>query len=445
MSNVLVLGLKKTGEALAEVLCGEGHQVIVVEESPDASDFDERAGTVRSHGGSVLTGELNWAQVLREQSIDLVVPSPGVRPGHPLLRAATDAAVAVRSEIDIAAERIAAPIVAITGTNGKTTVTELVTLMLASSGLRVECAGNIGTPLITLARTNADVVVAEVSSFQLEFTAAAWHPSVAVILNIADDHFDWHGDYAHYAAAKAKIFASMSTADSLVVNGADQAVTRIVRGAVPRTVEFEVEAVHGVIPAALYLADGTELISVAELPRALPHDLANSLAAAEAALAAGAQIEAVRAVLRRYTTLAHRLEHVATIDGVGWYDDSKATNPHATVSAIGSFNSVVLCAGGQNKGLDLGVLSKDCTRIRSVIAFGAASAEVVAAFAGKRPVHVAGSMIAVVEAAKSLAEGGDVVLFSPACASFDAYANYEERGRDFVEAVNARVVETKVN
>lgn len=439
----LVFGLRATGDAVARVLHGERRaesrrggshgSVVVSDDDLDRPDVAERARMLRGLGVDVVGVPADWATFLDAESVGLVVPSPGVRPDHPLIRSASVAEVPVRSEIDLAAERIGAPLVAISGTNGKTTVTEMITAMLRESGRRVACGGNIGTPLITLVHDDADVVVAEVSSFQLEFTTPAFAPRVAALLNIADDHLDWHGSRAAYEAAKAQLFAFQHVDDVLIVGDDDDARRVSVRSGRAR---LEVRD-PGAGP--LRCLDGTTIVDASELARSLPHDRVNVLAAAEAALAAGADIDAVRRVASSYRTQHHRVELVATIDGVEWYDDSKATNPHAAVRAIEAFDSVVLCAGGLNKGLDLTPIAGTVERIRAVVAFGAAADEIAEAFAGSRPVARAGSMDDVVDAAARYAEPGDVVLLSPACASFDAFRDYAARGDAFALAVRSRV------
>jgi UDP-N-acetylmuramoylalanine--D-glutamate ligase len=403
-------------------------------------DLLARVDAVRAIGGVVSEPPADWSAFLRDRSVALVVPSPGVRPDHPLIRVAVAASVPVRSEIDLAAERISAPIVAVTGTNGKTTVTELIVEMLRASGLATEFGGNIGDPLVNRAGSTAEVVVAEVSSFQLEFTTTVWRPRVAVLVNVADDHLDWHGSRARYEAAKAKVFANQRTSDTLVANVDDPCVAALIGSAAARIV-----GVHASNDQHLTLTDGRHLLDVRELPRGLPHDRLNSVVAAEAALALGADLDAVRSVLRRYVTRPHRVQYIATVDGVDYYDDSKATNPHATIRAVAAFPSVVLCAGGLNKSLDLGVLAADVSHIRAVVAFGDASDEIVAAFSGRRPVVVAATMDEVVSTAATHAVAGDVVLLSPGCASFDAYANYGERGDDFARSVRARLATVEAN
>ncbi len=369
---------------------------------------------------------------------DLVVPSPGVPLRHPLLATAGRAAVPVRSEIDLAAELASTPIVAVTGTNGKTTVTTLVAGMLRASGVKTAVAGNIGRPLLDAVRDDVDVVVAEVSSFQLHFTAG-FRPRVAVLLNVAEDHLDWHGSLEAYQEAKARVFANQRGEDVLVANIDDAVVARLAGDAPARLVSFSVrgatEAGWTVARGQLVGPEGEELAQVDELPARAPHDLANALAAAAAATELGATTPGVREALADFPRLPHRVQLVGKAGGVRYYDDSKATNPHATRSAVEGFEHVVLIAGGRNKDLDLSVLRTLAPRLRAVIAMGEAAAEVEASFEGVTTVARAGSMEAAVRLAASHAEQGDAVLLSPACASLDRYSSYAARGDDFTHEV----------
>jgi UDP-N-acetylmuramoylalanine--D-glutamate ligase len=437
--GALVLGLAKTGEETAAVLRREGVAVTIVEERPSGSAYEARAAAARAVGAVVVEGapEGGWDRMVAP--FTLVVPSPGVAPDHPALAAARGAGIAIRSELELAAERIGAPIVAVTGTNGKTTVTSLITQMLIASGLRAIAAGNIGTPLIHFAGVDDGVVVAEVSSFQLEFTER-FHPRVAVVLAIADDHLDWHGSFDAYVRAKAKVFANQRPDDVLVYDGDDPVASRIVEGAAAERIAVSLdpsrEGAARVVDERLVDHEGAVFADIASLPRVLPHDLSNSLIAATAALAAGATRAGIRDALANFRTLPHRVALVGEARGVKYYDDSKATNPHAAAHAIAGFESVVLLAGGRNKDLDLGALAVDVSHIRAVVAFGEAAADVERAFAGRRPVVRADSMRAVVRAGADLASAGDVVLLSPACASWDWYeGGYEARGDDFAAEV----------
>ncbi len=375
------------------------------------------------------------------RAADLVVPSPGVRPDHPAVAAAHDAGVPVRSEIDLAAARLRARpdaprLVAVTGTNGKTTVTTLIDAMVRAVGIASSAAGNIGRPLLDAAGDDVAVVVAEVSSFQLEFTTDAFAPDVAVLLNVAEDHIDWHGSTGVYAEAKARLFAHQAADGLLVVNGDDPVADALADGAPGRVTRFSLGAPTG----AGYGVRGGDLVGpagvVAPVPESgAPHDTANALAAAAAALEVGADVDAVAGALAGFGGLAHRVQMVGELDGVRFYDDSKATNPHATASALAGFDRVVLIAGGRNKALDLGGLRAEASRLRAVVAIGEAAGEVEAAFRGAVPVVYAGSMHEAVRVAMARARTGDAVLLSPACASFDWYESYAARGDDFADEV----------
>ena len=437
----LVVGLGITGEAVARRLASAG-PVTVVDDRPDSAAFAQRAAGLEALGVTVVgaPGPDRLAELVT--SAELVVPSPGVPEAHPVYRLATEAGVALHSEIELAGEVAAArgvPLVAVTGTNGKTTVTTLIAELIAG-GRRVVAAGNIGRPLLDAVHDDVDVVVAEVSSFQLRFTEN-FRPKVAVFLNVAEDHLDWHPTFKDYVDAKARIFANQSGDDLLVFNAADPAVAEVAGTAPARSVAFTLEsgaeAAWRLEADRLVRPDGTPLITTAELARRGPHDVANALAAAAAASEFGVPDDALRAGLGSFSGLPHRVTPVGQSGGVTFVDDSKATNPHAALAALAGFDSVVLVAGGRNKGLDLGVLRQEAGRIRAVVAIGEAAGEVEACFAGLRPVRRAGSMAEAVRLGAELAEPGDTVLLSPACASFDWYSGYAARGDDFAREVQA--------
>lgn len=453
----LVIGLAETGVAVARVLRGEGRRVVVIEDAPpnepgssSTARYVERVAALDALGAELV--EAPTAERVRELvgSVDLVVPSPLVRPDHPAIQAAQARNIAVRSEIDLAAERARVPIVAVTGTNGKTTVTTMIAAMLDASGVRTLAAGNIGRPLIDAVGdpefADGGVIVAEVSSFQLAFAHESFRPRVAVLLAVTPDHLDWHGSFADYAAAKARIVTQQTGTDLLVYDADDQGVEKIAARAPARRVGVSARAdatgCFRVVDEQLVFPDGHVLAPVAAMARALAHDRTNALAAAAAALDVGATVEGVVAALGTYATMPHRVALVGEASGVEWYDDSKATNPDATRRAVASFDSVVLLAGGRNKGLDLSVLSADVSRLRGVVAFGEAGPEVVAAFAGTEvAVEAVADMHDAVRAARRIARPGDTVLLSPACASFDAYSGYAARGDDFAREVRAQVME----
>ena len=424
-ARAVVVGLGATGQAVTRFLVSEGWEVVVVEDRPD-----ERTPSVARELGASLGTAADAADAA------LVVASPGVPPGHPVHGVASDAGVPVLSEVELAWRWAAGKrLVAVTGTNGKTTVTTLVAAMLVESGLAAVAAGNIGLPLIDAVAQDVDVVVAEVSSFQLQYTDG-FRPSVAVWLNMAEDHLDWHPSMEHYAAAKARVWANQGHDDVAVVNADDQTVAKAAASAPGRVVTFGLgDADWHLEGDVLCGPGGEEVIHLAEMRRHLPHDVSNALAATAAATAAGARLGACRAVLAGFEGLPHRLQLVLDSGGVRYYDDSKSTTPASVLAALRGFESVVLIAGGRNKGLDLGVLAREAHRLRAVVAIGEAGPEVASALEGKVPVTVAGSMVEAVLSARSAARPGDAVVLSPGCASFDWYRSYVERGEDFELAV----------
>ncbi len=441
MTRALVMGFRLAGEALAAHLLSVGWEVVAVDDAP-ANGMGERA---RAMGVDLLAHPDADDLTRLVAGVDVVAPSPGIPVGHPVFAAAAAAHVPVLGEVELAWRALDIPVVAVTGTNGKTTVTTLVARALQASGLRVLAAGNIGVPLVSAVGAELDVVVAEVSSFQLQFVDG-FRPAVAVWLNLAPDHLDWHPDVESYAAAKARIWERQGPGDVAVVNADDPVIMGLAAGAPGEVVSFglgpESAADWTVVDGALR-GPGGAVAEVADLARSLPHDLANALAAAAAATAAGATPEGIRTALCGFDGLPHRLTLVGEAAGVRFYDDSKATNPHAAVAAVEAFDSVVLVAGGRNKGLDLGALGDADVvgRIRSVVTIGEAGPEVAAVFDGLRPVQSATSMDEAVRLAASAARPGDAVVLSPGCASFDWYVSYAQRGDDFARAVRALLQE----
>jgi UDP-N-acetylmuramoylalanine--D-glutamate ligase len=426
VSGIVVVGLGVTGVAVVEFARANDAEVVVIEDRPGGDTFATRSARAVALGAVVLAAPREAEVAARVAAADLVVPSPGVHPDHVAIVAARRVGVPVRSEVDLAAERLLGRtprprFVAVSGTNGKTTVTTLIAEMLTHAGIACAAAGNIGRPLLDAVDDAVAVVVAEVSSFQLDLTTEAFAPDVAVLLNVAEDHLDWHGSTAAYAAAKARLFEHQSPDGVLVVN-VDDPVARDLAARAPGRV-VAVSATTGVSDPA---AGGV----------GAPHDVVNAAAAAAAARELGADDAAIEATRREFVGLRHRVELVGEVAGVRYYDDSKATNPHATASALQAFPSVVLIAGGRNKALDLGVLRVQSRHVRAVVAIGEAADEVIHAFAGVAPVERASTMHDAVQLAADRAEAGDVVLLSPACASFDWYESYAERGDDFAREVS---------
>lgn len=431
-----MVGLGLAGEAAARRLAERGWSVTVAEDRPSTATR-ARSSALAARGVAVIESPVPAAMASLVDNADMVVPSPGVPAAHPAIARALAMETDVCSELELAARWSSLPMVAVTGTNGKTTVTTLVEGMLKASGLRTVAASNNDLPLVdALAREpELDLIVVEASSFRLQFSRC-FRPRVAVWLNQAEDHLDWHGSQEVYAWAKSRVWAAQEGDDVAVANAEDPVVMGWAAKVRSRLVTFGLD--RGDWRAGdhtLLQPDGQVLVGVDELWRALPHDRANALAASATAVAAGASLEGVRSTLRSFRGLAHRLCLVGTDDGVAFYDDSKATDPHATAAALDGFPSVVLIAGGRNKGLDLSVLVAHADRLRAVVAIGEAGDEVVRTFAGVVPVARAGSMDEAVAAARTAARPGDAVLLSPACASYDWYSSYRERGDDFARAV----------
>lgn len=441
---VVVVGFGVTGRAVARALARTGRGVEVF----DDTCSPEQAGAAAAIGVHIEKTPPAAELARRLEGAALVVPSPGVPPSHPIYGAALIAGVPVRSEIELGyqllAERGRPGLLAITGTNGKTTVTTLVTAALQASGLATISAGNIGVPLIEAAASDTDVCVAEVSSFQLEYTEA-FRPAVSCWLNLSEDHLDWHPTLEHYSAAKSRIWVNQQAGDTAVVNADDPAVLAAASSVpagvtIARYSALDSSADYRVEDGAIVGPDATRIIDVSSLPRCLPHDVSNALAAAAVALSAGGTVEGCRGALAGAPMLPHRVSLVGSADGVDWYDDSKATTPASVVAAVAGFRSVVLLAGGRNKGLNLGALASTVPPVKAVVAIGDSAGEVAEAFKGKVPVTVVANMADAVAAAASYAEPGDSVLLSPGCASFDWYGSYAERGDDFAQLVRSKIL-----
>jgi UDP-N-acetylmuramoylalanine--D-glutamate ligase len=451
LDHVLVVGFGVTGRAVARYLRQRGATVTVVDNQPVGAarrDAEEL-------GVTLVDAPSRATLISLVESSTMVVPSPGVPWDHPVYAIADCAGIPVRSEIELAWERLAhradpPVLIAITGTNGKTTVVTLATAMLNRSGRAAIAAGNIGLPLIEVAPLEDRIIVAEVSSFQLQFTER-FHPAVSCWLNLAQDHLDWHPTMVHYTAAKSRIWASQRDGDVAVVNRDDLDVLAAANDrqlglpagvarstfSIREPADFWVDRRSGVLRGP----NGIELVDFEDLPRTLPHDLANGLAASAVALAAGGTADGCRDSLATFAGLPHRVQLVGERAGVRWFDDSKATTPASVLAAVAGFSSVVLIAGGRNKGLDLRVLAKTAPPVRAVVAIGESADEVGNAFAGCADVLVtfATNMAHAVTAASDVARPGDAVLLSPGCASFDWYHSYAERGEDFAVLVTARL------
>jgi UDP-N-acetylmuramoylalanine--D-glutamate ligase len=441
VTAALVYGLAVAGEATARALAARGWDVVVADDRP-GPDAAPRADAV----GATFVPQPSEADIAALVGrVALVVPSPGVPETHPVVAAACAAQVPVRSEIDLAydweQERAGGPrpMVAVTGTDGKTTTVLLATAMVEASGRRAVAAGNTEVPLVSALELDVDVFVIECTSFRLAW-AEHFRPEAGTWLNLAADHLDWHRTMETYAAAKARLWEHQRPTDVAIGFVGDEIVLANLARAPGRHRTFgERDADYHLAHGDLVGPDGV-IAAAADLRRRLPHDLTNALAAAATVLEPGvATVEGVRSALATFDGVPHRITLVAQAGGVAYYDDSKATTPHAALAAVRAFDSVVLVAGGRNKGLDLGELAMAAGHVRAVVAIGDSAGDVAAAFEGIRPVVTATSMDEAVARAGDLAHAGDTVLLSPACASFDWYSGYAERGDDFARAVRAHL------
>ncbi len=437
----VVVGLGATGIAVARYLVKRGAHVTVTDRSPE-SELGESVGQARELG---VTLDLGGHSDGVFQGVDYIIISPGVPPGLPPLRQAVEDGIPVLGEIELAAAFMRKPLVAVTGTNGKTTVTTLIGEMLKQSGRHVFVGGNIGRPLISFADKgeNADVAVVELSSFQLE-TIREFHAGVAVMLNIAEDHLDRYEDFDGYRDAKKRIFANQLPEDAAVINGSDFHVLQAAKDAVSRKICFNGGrgVRNGTIAGSgfIHIVREKEVIGRLNLDSPylrVPHNLENVSAAVLAALDAGGTLEGIQAAVDGFKGLAHRLEFVDMIDNVAYIDDSKATNPDAVRRALECFDTpVVLLLGGENKNCDFGVLRNVIREhAKAAVLLGEAAETIRLALDGAVPCRLADSMADAVGQAAALAKSGEVVMLSPACASFDMYDSYAQRGEDFRRAV----------
>ncbi|MBZ6081250.1 UDP-N-acetylmuramoyl-L-alanine--D-glutamate ligase [Streptomyces olivaceus] len=466
--HVTVAGLGVSGVPAAKVLHGLGAHVTVVNDGADerartqAAELEALGVTVRLGDG---TASDSGSAAGLPEGTELIVTAPGWKPTKPLFTAAEQAGVAVWGDVELAwrlrghGGRKAAPWLAVTGTNGKTTTVQMLASILAAAGLRTAAVGNIGVSLLDAVTgdTEYDVLAVELSSYQLH-----WAPSLrahsAVVLNLAADHLDWHGSMEAYAADKGRVYEGNQVA--CVYNAADRATEDLVRAADVeegcRAVGFtlgtpgpsQLGVVEGLLVDRAFVEDrhknAQELAEVSDVNPPAPHNIANALAAAALARAYGVPAAAVRDGLRAFTPDAHRIAHVADVDGVAYVDDSKATNTHAAEASLAAYEPVVWIAGGLAKGATFDELVAGAAkRLRGAVLIGADRAlirEALARHAPEVPVvdldrTDTGAMPQAVREARRLAEPGDTVLLAPACASMDMFTNYNKRGDAFAEAV----------
>jgi len=438
--RALVVGLGKSGVASALFMKAHGARV-TVSDTKSGDELRNEIPVLLDHGITVETGG-HGERTFRGQ--DLIVVSPGVPVDAPPLVQARSLGETVIGEVELAAQFLPGPMVAITGSNGKTTTTTLTGEIIAAAGFPVLVGGNIGTPAISLAeRAKPEtVIVLEISSFQLE-TIQTFRPKIAVVLNVTPDHLDRHRTFEIYTDAKARIFENQQGSDFAVLNADDP--TCVAMGGRTRAQVFwfsrhkEVQQGAWVRDGEIVFRDGNgqrEILQVSEIPLKGAHNLENVLAAVGAAALMGCAPEKIRQAVHDFKAVEHRLEFVATVNGADYYNDSKATNVDATIKALESFPANIhLILGGKDKGSDYTVLNDLIRqRVKRIYTIGAAAAKIESQVKGAEVVH-AETLDNAVRKASAAAKLGDVVLLAPACASFDQFKSYEHRGKIFKEIV----------
>ncbi|MDI6686644.1 MAG: UDP-N-acetylmuramoyl-L-alanine--D-glutamate ligase [Desulfobacterales bacterium] len=427
--NIVVVGLGKSGFAAARFLKKMGASVTVTDKSEE-DKLEAYAPVLREMGVKM---ELGQHKIDTFERSDLIIVSPGVSHNILPIKRAALKGIQILGEIELAYRFIQEPIVAITGTNGKTTTTTLLGDMLKKSGKKVFVGGNIGDPLIDYVQKGekVEIVVAEVSSFQLD-TIDTFRPKVGVLLNITEDHLDRYSDFTAYAGAKARIFEKQKKSDIAVFNGLDPFINSICKNIKSKKLSFHDQFVND---AEINTFFKSLDFSVLKLPG--KHNMENAYAAALAALTIGGSLEGIQSALSNFKGLSHRLEYIATINDVGFFNDSKATNVDAVAKALETFNkSIILIMGGRDKeGNFRNIRDLVHRHVKRLIVLGEAKEDILSALGDITSTKSVSSMEDAVLSAYHAASPGDVVLLSPACASFDMYTSYARRGEDFCRAV----------
>ena len=439
--HILVVGLGKTGNALVRFLYQRGARVTAT----DQTNAETLKDSMKAISDCHINLELGGHRLETFLSADLIVLSPGVPHTIDPVKQARAAGIPVTGEIELAYRFINTPIIAITGTNGKSTTTLLVGQMLKDAGFDVFVGGNLGTPLIEYAEKGgaADFAVVEISSFQLD-TIDTFRPRVAVLLNITADHLDRYADFAGYVRSKGRIFENQSPDEVAVLNYADPAISGLVPGIQSSVLPFNIDAKNG---NGAWLMDeqiwfrlpdtGEVQLDCRNIPLLGAHNRENIAAAALAAFAVGAPFAGIQETVRQFRGLSHRMTPVATYNNIRFIDDSKATNVDAVARALASFSTpVILIMGGREKGGTYSALKPLFPgRIKHLVLMGEAAASIKAELGAEAPFSHVSSMRDAVRTAWGQASPGDTVLLSPACASFDMYESYAHRGDDFANCV----------
>ncbi|MBF0635323.1 MAG: UDP-N-acetylmuramoyl-L-alanine--D-glutamate ligase [Nitrospinae bacterium] len=438
--RAIVVGLARSGVSAARLLVSRGASVTVTD-TRSGAELGEFLKELPAEVNRVLGGH----DGIKPGDYALAVTSPGVWWDSPLLTALRNAGVSVISEVELACRHLTAPLIAITGANGKTTTTTLTGMMLKAGGLNAFVGGNIGDPLCGAVGESHDWIVAEISSFQLE-GIVAFRPRISLVLNVTPDHMDRHATMETYSALKARVFENQRDGDVVILNAEDPVTKAFAPHKSTRVLWFG-HAPHGKQGAwtqgGMALADvgagAVELFRLDDLKVPGSHNVENALAASLAALSAGVAPAVINETIRAFNGLPHRMEKVALINGVTYINDSKGTNADATVKSLSPYDrNVILIAGGSSKGADFSQLAKVIRqRAKGVALIGKTAPAIADALGDFEPKATAIDMESAIRVATQMAEPGDTVLLSPACASFDMFRNYEHRGDVFREAVLA--------
>jgi UDP-N-acetylmuramoylalanine--D-glutamate ligase len=435
--KILVIGLGRTGRECTRFLAQRGVTVLV----SDLRAETELAQEMTDLAGLPIEYRLGVEQTAWLDGVDCVVPSPGVPQENPLLRQALALGIPVLSEIELASRFVRAPLLAVTGTNGKSTTTTLIGAMIQAAGKKVFVGGNLGVPFISAAAEDWDWAVLEISSFQLEWIEQ-FRPQIGAMLNLTEDHLDRYASFADYRAAKERLFAFQTGADVAILNRDDPQVWDMRKRIKARIVSFGfTEVAQGVFATAdeiVWRDSGVEeRFALGAVKIHGVHNVENMMAAVAAAKCAGMARAGIQQNLNDFPGLEHRLEFVREHNGVHYYNDSKGTNVGAVVKSLASFaGPVILLAGGVDKGGDYGPLEQEIKqKVRRLVLFGAAKKIIARALGALTETVIVDDLQAAVREAAAQARPGDVVLLSPACSSFDQFRNYAERGKLFKRLV----------
>lgn len=445
MKRVAVFGLAITGAAAARALAVRGIDVVL---SDDAITDEQRH--LASELGCTIVPVVTQSDIAAFlDGVDVLIPAPGVAPHHRVIVEALARGISVRTEIDLAYEweqqRSGGPrpILGVTGTDGKTTTTMITAALLRSGGRSVGEVGNTDLPFMTAIDQPFDAFVVECSSFRLQFTDV-FRCDASVWLNLAPDHLDWHGSLESYIEAKRRLWVYSRTSDVVIAPVNNEMILESARATPARCVTFGIDAGDYTVSSGSLVSPLGVICSVDELWRSLPHDITNSLAAAALVIESGLCAAAdLGKPLHNFESAHHRIELIGHFDGSAWYDDSKATSPHAALTAIRSFERIVLIAGGRNKDLDLAQMATEPKRMAGVVAIGDDADAIRRAFEGVCVVRDAMSMDEAVALAHGMTKNGETVLLSPGCTSYDWYNNYNERGDDFQDKVRKYFARTE--